>query len=71
MFLGSQIQAAKIAALSSGKFVGIVAESPDQKMSLMMFIGRFDIKLSEFNRNLKNSFYISLHKVKHNKIEPT
>lgn len=31
------IPASKIAALSSGEFVGMVADNPDQKISLKMF----------------------------------
>ena len=35
--LDSAIPASKIAALSSGEFVGMVADNPDQKISLKMF----------------------------------
>ncbi|RZJ76931.1 MAG: conjugal transfer protein TraG [Flavobacterium sp.] len=35
--MDSAIPASKIATLSSGEFVGIVADSPDQKISLKMF----------------------------------
>ncbi|OYD46353.1 conjugal transfer protein TraG [Sphingobacterium cellulitidis] len=35
--LGDAIPSARIAALSSGEFVGIVSDNPDQKISLKMF----------------------------------
>ncbi len=35
--LDSAIPASKIAALSSGEFVGLVADNPDEKIKLKMF----------------------------------
>ncbi len=37
MQLDQAIPASKIAALSSGEFVGIVADNPDEKIKLKMF----------------------------------
>ena len=35
--LDSAIPASKIASLSSGEFVGLVADNPDEKIKLKMF----------------------------------
>ncbi|MDN3657845.1 conjugal transfer protein MobC [Ferruginibacter paludis] len=55
--LDSAIPASKIAALSSGEFVGLVADNPDQKIKLKMFhaeiINDAD-KLNEEMRRYKN-----------------
>jgi type IV secretory pathway TraG/TraD family ATPase VirD4 len=46
----SAIPASKIATLSSGEFVGIVADSPDVKISQKMFLGRYRMTMRRLKK---------------------
>lgn len=61
--LESAIPASKIAALSSGEFVGMVADNPDEKISLKMFHCEIQNETARLNRENKNSMEIPAKKL--------
>ncbi|HEY9342309.1 MAG TPA: hypothetical protein VIQ23_12060 [Hanamia sp.] len=50
--LDSAIPASKIAALSSGEFVGLVADNPDKKIKLKMFHAEIINDVDKLNEGL-------------------
>lgn len=52
--LDSAIPASKISALSSGEFVGLVADNPDEKIKLKMFHGEIINDHDRLNEEAKN-----------------
>lgn len=51
--LDSAIPASKIAALSSGEFVGLVADNPDEKIKLKMFHGEIINDADKLNQEVR------------------
>lgn len=51
--LDSAIPASKIAALSSGEFVGLVADNPDEKIKLKMFHSEIINDADKLNEEMK------------------
>ena len=51
--LDSAIPASKIAALSSGEFVGLVADNPDEKIKLKMFHGEIINDADKLNEEMR------------------
>jgi type IV secretory pathway TraG/TraD family ATPase VirD4 len=51
--LDSAIPPSKISSLSSGEFVGMVADNPDEKIKLKMFHGEIQNDAGELHRELK------------------